>query len=167
MEKLWNDFSFGLFFWQAFILIALLILLRKFAWKPIMDSLNGREEGIKNALKSADDAKKEMQNLKADNEKLLQEARLERDAMLKDAREIKENMISEAKVEAQKEGDKMLANAKASIENEKNAALADIKNQVSTLSVQIAEKLVREKLSTEEKQHQLVEEMLNDVTAVN
>lgn len=166
MEKLWSDFSFGLFFWQALILLALILLMKKYAWKPILDSLNGREEGIKNALKSADDAKKEMQNLKSDNEKLLQEARLERDVMIKEAREMKDNMISEAKLEAQKEGDKMIANAKTSIQNEKNAALADIKNQVSTLSVGIAEKLVREELSTKEKQHRLVEEMLNDV-AVN
>lgn len=164
MEKLVNDFSFGLFFWQIFILIALILLLRKFAWGPILDALNSREEGIQSALDSAENARKEMQNLQADNEKLLQEARLERDAMIKEAREIKENMISEAKFEAQQEGDKMIANAKASIQNEKNAALADIKNQVATLSVEIAEKILREKLSSEKRQHQLVEEMLDDVT---
>ena len=164
MEKLVNDFSVGLFFYQIAILIVLVILLRKFAWKPILDALNSREEGIQTALASAENARKEMQNLQADNEKLLQEARMERDAMIKEAREIKEKMIAEARNEAQAEGDKMIAQAKASIQNEKNAALADIKSQVANLSVQIAEKILREELSSEEKQHKLVDEMLGDVT---
>lgn len=167
MEKLWHDFSFGLFFWQIVILVALILLLRKFAWRPILDALNSREEGIQSALDSAENAKKEMQNLQADNEKLLQEARLERDTMIKEAREIKDKMISEAKTQAQQEGDKMIEQARVSIESEKNAALADIKNQVAGLSVQIAEKLVREELSTKERQHELVEEMLGDVKALN
>lgn len=164
MEKLVNDFSFGLFFWQIAILVVLIFLLRKFAWKPILDALNQREQGIQDALESAENARKEMQNLQADNEKLLQEARLERDAMIKEAREIKERMIAEAREDAQNEGDKIISQAKASIENEKNAALADIKNQVASLSVQIAEKMLREELSSEEKQHKLVENMLDDVT---
>lgn len=164
MEKLVNDFSFGLFFWQIIILVTLVLLLRKFAWKPILEALNSREEGIQNALESAENARKEMQNLQADNEKLLQEARLERDSMIKEARQIKEKMISEAKEDAQREGEKMIQQAKATIQNEKNAALADIKNQVATLSVQIAEKVVREELSTRAKQERLVEDMLDDVT---
>lgn len=167
MEKLINDFSFGLFFWQMLILIALILLLWKFAWGPILAAINAREEGIQNALDSAEKARKEMQNLQADNEKLLQEARIERDAMIKEAREIKDRMIQEAKTEAQKEGEKMIAGARQSIENEKNAALADIKNQVASLSVKIAEKLVREELSTKERQHELMEEMLADVKTLN
>ena len=107
MEKLLNDFSFGLFFWQILIFVGLIFLLRKFAWKPILDSVNNREEGIKNALESAEAARKEMQNLQADNERILNEARAERDAMLKEARQLKENMITDAKSEAQAEADKI------------------------------------------------------------
>jgi F-type H+-transporting ATPase subunit b len=164
MEKLVNDFSFGLFFWQILILVVLIYLLKKFAWKPILDALNERERGIQDALDSAENARKEMQNLKADNEKLLQEARMERDSMLKEAREIKEKMIAEAKEDASREGEKMIQQAKATIQTEKNAALADIKNQVATLSVEIAEKIMREELSSKAKQEKLVEDMLNDAT---
>ncbi len=164
MEKLINDFSFGLFFWQAIVLVVLILLLRKFAWKPILDSLNNREEGIKNALLSAENARKEMQNLQADNEKLLNEARAQRDEMLKEARELKEKVVSEATEEAQAKADKIVANAQVIIENEKNAAMVDLKNQVATLSIEIAEKVIREQLSTTERQHKLVEDMLADVT---
>ena len=107
MDKLINDFSFGLFIWQIVLFILIVLLLKKFAWKPILDTVNQREEGIKNALDSAEEAKKEMQNLKADNERLLQEARAERDAMIKEAREIKDKMISEAKEEAKEETKKV------------------------------------------------------------
>jgi len=164
MDKLINDFSFGLFFWQMAILIVLIFLLKKFAWKPILDSLNSREEGIKNALDSAEKARKEMQNLNADNEKLLQEARLQRDSMLKEARELKEKIVTEASSEAQGKADKIVAQAQVTIQNEKNAALADIKNQVAELSIQIAEKMIRKELSSSEQQYKLVEEMLEDVT---
>ena len=126
MEKLINDFSFGLFFWQLIIFLGLLLLLRKFAWKPILDAVNEREEGIKNALLSAENAKKEMQNLKSDNEKLLAEARAERDAMMKDAREIKDKMINDAKSEAQVAGEKMISQAKAAIESEKKCSYGRI-----------------------------------------
>ena len=104
MEKLINDFSFGLFFWQTLIFVGLIFLLKKFAWKPILDAVNEREEGIKNALLSAENAKKEMQNLQADNQRILQEARMERDTMLKEAREMKEKMIADSKNEAQVAG---------------------------------------------------------------
>ena len=162
MEKLINDFSFGLFFWQLIIFLGLLLLLKKFAWKPILDAVNEREEGIKNALLSAENAKKEMQNLKSDNEKLLAEARAERDAMMKDAREIKDKMINDAKSEAQVAGEKMISQAKAAIESEKNAAMADLKNQVSSLSLEIAEKVLRDELSNKDSQTKLVEKMLGD-----
>lgn len=163
MEKLINDFSLGLFFWQFLIFVGLIFLLKKFAWKPILDAVNEREEGIRNALLSAENAKKEMQNLKSDNEKLLAEARLERDTMMKEAREIKEKMINDAKAEAQVAGQKMIEQAKASIESEKNAALAELKSQVSTLSLDIAEKLLKDELSNKEAQTKLVEKMLGDV----
>jgi len=163
MDKLINDFGFGLFFWALIIFVGLVLLLKKFAWKPILDAVNEREEGIKNALLSAENAKKEMQNLKSDNEKLLADARAERDTMMKEAREIKEKMINDAKTEAQTVGQKMIEQAKASIESEKNAALAELKSQVSTLSLDIAEKLLKDELSNKEAQTKLVEKMLGDV----
>ena len=163
MEKLLEQFSLGLFFWMLVIFVALIFLLKKFAWKPILDAVNEREEGIKNALLSAENAKKEMQNLKSDNEKLLAEARAERDAMMKEAREIREKMINDAKIEAQTQGEKMIEQAKAAIESEKNAAMADLKNQVSSLSLSIAEKILKDELSNKEAQTKLVEKMLGDV----
>jgi len=164
MEKLINDFSFGLFFWQMILFVLLLLLLKKFAWGPILSALNDREEGIKNALDAAENAKLEMQNLQADNQKLLQEARTEREAMIKEAREIKEKMILDAKEEAKTEADKMIINAQSAIESEKKAAIVEIKNQVANLSLEIAEKVVKGELADKDKQIKLVESMLNDAT---
>ncbi len=163
MEKLINDFSFGLFFWQAFILLILILLLVKFAWKPIMESITAREEGIKDAIASADNARKEIKNLQADNDRILKEARIERDAILKDAREIREKMISDAKNEAQIQGQNLIAQAKVAIEAEKNAALVELKSHVSSLSLDIAEKLIKNNLSTTEAQIKLVDTLLADV----
>jgi len=163
MEKLINQFELGLFFWQVLIFVGLIFLLKKFAWKPILDAVNDREEGIKNALLSAENARKEMQNLQADNQRILQEARLERDNMLKEAREMKDKMVDDAKNEAQAQGQKMIAQAKAAIESEKNAAMTELKLQVSTLSLSIAEKLLKEELSNKEAQTKLVEKLLGDV----
>ena len=164
MEKLLEDFSLGLFFWMAVLFLALLFLLKKFAWKPILDSVNEREEGIKDALNAAEEAKKEMQNLQADNEKLLKEARAERDALLKEAREIKDKMISDAKDEAKEVATKLIENAQASIEQEKQAALSELKNQVAELSIGIAETVVKKELASKKDQLKLVEGLLEDVT---
>ena len=163
MDKLIYQFEFGLFFWQILIFVGLILLLKKFAWKPILDAVNDREEGIKNALESAENARKEMQNLQADNQRILNEARAERDGMLKEAREMKEKMIADAKTEAQAQGEKMIEQAKAAINSEKNAAMAELKLQVSTLSLSIAEKLLKDELSNTEAQTKLVEKMLDDV----
>ena len=162
MDKLVNQFEFGLFFWQIIIFVGLILLLKKFAWKPILDAVNEREEGIRNALLSAENARQEMQNLQADNQRILQEARLERDNMLKDAREIKDRMVADAKNEAQAQGLKMIEQAKVAIESEKNAAMAELKLQVSSLSLSIAEKILKEELSNKEAQTKLVEKMLGD-----
>jgi len=164
MEKLWNEFSFGLFFWQIFLFVGLVLLLKKFAWKPILEAVNSRGEGIKNALASAEEAKKEMQNLQADNEKLVKEARAERDAMMKDAREIKESIISEAKEEAKEVTSKLIEKAQASIQQEKQAALAEIKKNVAELSIGIAESVIKKELSSKDDQLKLVEGMLEEVT---
>lgn len=162
MEKLINDFSFGLFFWQTLIFVGLIFLLKKFAWKPILDAVNEREEGIRNALLSAENARKEMEHLQADNNRILQEARMERDAILKEARELKEKMIADSKNESQLAGQKMIEQAKAAIESEKNAAMAELKEKISSLSLDIAEKLLKEELSNKETQVKLVEKMLGE-----
>tara|TARA_R110000868_G_scaffold388936_1_gene658064 strand:- start:561 stop:1061 length:501 start_codon:yes stop_codon:yes gene_type:complete len=163
MEVLLNDFSPGLFIVQTILLLGLIFLMVKFAWKPILNSLNEREAGIEDALAAADKARTDMQNLQADNEKMLQEARAEREGMLKEAREIKEKMISDSKEQAKLEGDKMLKQAQAAIESEKKAAVADIKSQVAELSVAIAEKVLKEDLSSNDKQLKLVDTMLSDI----
>lgn len=162
MEKLFEDFSLGLFVWQAILFIALILLLKKFAWKPILDSVNDREEGIKNALESAEKAKRDMENLQADNQKLLKEARAERESMLKEARQMKNKMIEDAKGEAEAQANKMIQQAHDAIETEKKAAMAELKKQVADLSIEIAEKVVRQELSSKEKQNKLVASMLDD-----
>jgi len=154
----------SLIFWSVIVFVILFILLRKFAWSPILGAVRGREESINKALDAAEDARKEVQNLKSDNEKLLQEARVERDAMLKDAREIKEKMIAEAKETAQAQADKIIKQAQVVIEGEKQAAVAELKQQVASLSVEIAEKIVKGQLSDHDKQLKLVDSMLDQVT---
>ncbi|AXG69035.1 ATP synthase subunit b [Kordia sp. SMS9] len=156
--------AIGLVFWVAIAFLALVVILRTAAWKPILGAVKDREDSIKNALEAAENARKEMQNLHADNEKLLKEARAEREAMLKDAREIKDKMIADAKGEAQVQANKMIAQAQESIRSEKQAALAELKNQVANISVEIAEKVVRGELADKKKQLSLVDKMLGDVT---
>ncbi len=153
----------GLIFWTALTFGILLFVLRKFAWKPILGAVGDREDSIKKALAEAENARKEMQNLQADNERILKEARAEREAMLKEAREIKEKIVSDAKEQSKVEGDKMIKQAQATIESEKKAAVADIKNQVAELSVEIAEKMIKEQLGNKDKQLKLVEDMLGDI----
>ncbi|MBF6609440.1 MAG: F0F1 ATP synthase subunit B [Flavobacterium sp.] len=152
----------GLIFWMLVTFVILLILLKKYAWKPILGAVSEREEGIRSALLSADMARKEMQNLQADNKRILQEARAERDLMLKEAREMREKMIAESKLDAQTEGARMIEQAKTAIESEKNAAMAQLKEQVSSLSVEIAERILRDELSNKERQMELVDRMLGD-----
>jgi F-type H+-transporting ATPase subunit b len=153
----------GLIFWTSIVFLLLLVLLGKFAWKPILSAIKEREQGIEHALKSAEAAKKEMENLKAGNEKILNEARAERDALLKEARDTKEAIISEAKVKAQKDADRILSTAREQIIAEKNAAIADLKAQVATLSIDIAEKILKSELSSDEKQKSLVNNLMKDV----
>ena len=152
----------SLIFWTTIIFVVFFMLLRKFAWKPILTAVKGREDSINKALLAAENAKKEMMALKADNQKLLDEARAERDTMIKEATAIKDKMIADAKEEAQAQGAKMIEQAKATIESEKNAAMAEIKTQVSSLSLEIAEKLLKDELTNKEAQVKLVEKMLGD-----
>ena len=133
----------GLLFWTFISFAILFFLLKKFAWKPIVGTVNDRENSIKEALASAEAAKLEMQNLTADNERILKEARAEREMMMKEAREIKTKMIADAKDEAKESADKMITQAQAAIESEKKAAVAELKNQVASLSIEIAEKVMK------------------------
>ena len=161
---LFNDFSIGLFVWQTVLFLALLFLLRKYAWKPILSAVEEREEGIKNALEAADNAKKEMEALNADNERILLEAKAKRDSILKEAREIKETIIIEAKTQATEEADKVLASAREQINNEKLAAITELKNQVADLSIEIAEKVLKSELNDADKQKELVNNALKEAS---
>lgn len=164
MEQLLENFSLDLFVKQTILFLLLIFLMIKFAWKPILKALNDREENIQGALDAAAEAKLEMQNLQADNQKLLKEARAERESMLKEARDIKNKMIEEAKEEAKIEAGKLITQAQESIQTEKKAAIAELKGQVANLSIEIAEKVVREELSNKDKQIKLVESMLESAT---
>lgn len=155
--------EWGLIFWTVLSFVVLLFLLKKFAWKPILHSVNEREGSILTALAEAENARKEMQNLQADNERILKEARAERETMLKEGREIKAKIVTDAKELAKVEADKMVKQAQMAIESEKKAAVADIKDQVASLSIEIAEKVLEEQLSNKEKQLKLVEDMLGDI----
>ena len=164
MEKLISEFSIGLFFWQTVIFLILIFLLKKYAWKPILDAVIDRDEGIKNALFSAEKAKEEMVSLQSDNEATLKKARAERDLLLKEAREMKQQLIEDAKDEAKSEAKKIITQAQETIQSEKNAAISDLKNQVASLSVEIAEKVLKEKLSNDKAQMDLVKNLVKDVT---
>jgi len=153
----------GLIFWTTFIFFLLLILLRVFAWKPILNAIKNREASIKSALDSAEKAKEDMKKLLAKNEEILQKARLERDILLKEARDVKEKIINEAKDKAQQEAAKLIEMARLNIKNEKNAAISEIKAQVATLSVEIAEKILREKLSQNKEQSELINRLMQDI----
>lgn len=153
----------GLVIWMSITFLIVLFILKKFAWKPILKGIHDRESSIENALKAAENAKAEVANLKAENERILADARAERDNMIREARELRESMISEAKNKAKAEGDKMLASARESIQNEKMAAITDLKNQVAQLSIDIAEKIIARELSSENKQKELIGDLLKEV----
>lgn len=153
----------GLIFWMLLSFTLLLIILRKFAWKPILKALKDRENSIENALQSAQKAKEQMEQLNADNEKIINEAKKERDRLMKEAREVKEKIISDAKEQALVEAHKLTEASRQAIENEKAAAMTEIKNLVATLSVDIAEKIIRQTLENNDKQKELIQSLLNDV----
>lgn len=153
----------GLIFWMSITFIVVLLLLRKFAWTPILNMIKEREASIENALNSAELAKKEMASLKSSNEKLLAEARIERDNILKEAREIKDSIVNEAKTKAKQEADKIVTSARENIQNEKMAAITELKNQVATLSIDIAEKILKTELSSDDKQKALVKNLLEGI----
>lgn len=153
----------GLFIWSTVAFLLLFFLLSKFAWKPIVQALDERERSIEDALSKAEMAKAEMAKLISENEDLLKEARLERDSILKEAKEIKDQIIHDAKDQAKTEGAKLIEKAKDEITNQKLAAMAEIKNQVSSLSLAIAEKVLRKQLEDQDKQQALVNDLLKEV----
>jgi F-type H+-transporting ATPase subunit b len=153
----------GLVFWMLLSFTLLLLILKKFAWKPILKMLKDREDSIENALQSAQKAKEQMEQLQSDNEKIINEAKKERDRLMKEAREVKDKIISDAKSLATTEAGKIVENARLSIENEKAAAMTEIKNMVANLSIEIAEKLIRNVLTDKAKQQELVNEMLKEI----
>lgn len=153
----------GLIIWQLIIFVALVFLLSKLAWKPIISSLKERETSIQTALDTAERARAEMAQLKSDNEKLLKEARIERDNMLKEAREVANRMKDEATADAKKSADKIINEARAAINVEKEAAMRDVRAQVALFSLDIAEKLMKKNLSSDKEQKNLVEGFINDL----
>lgn len=153
----------GLIFWTSVVFILLVGILGKFAWKPILQAIKTREKNISDALASAESALKDMRELRANNEKILAQARSERDALLKEARETKDSIVAEAKAKAQVEADRILSSAREQIVNEKNAAVADLKVQVAALSIEIAEKILKTELASDEKQKALVNNLMKDV----
>jgi F-type H+-transporting ATPase subunit b len=162
MEKLISEFSFGLFFWQLLIFIFLVLLLKKFAWKPILDTVNERESSIKDAMSEADKARNEMAAIQESNQKVLKEARAEREALLKDARNTGAEIVAQAKTDAKAEANKIISQAQEAIQNEKRAAVNELKNQVAQISLEIAEKVIDTELANKDKQAQLVDKLLKD-----
>ncbi len=153
----------GTIFWMLLMFIIVMLILKKFAWKPILNVLRNREQYIEESLRSADRAKKEMEKLQADNEKIMAEARKERYKMLKETKKTGEMILNEAKNKASEESKKIIQSARVQIENEKDAAIADIRIQVAELSVDIAEKILQEKLKDDKAQQELMEKLLKDV----
>ena len=153
----------GLLIWSTVAFLILFFLLSKYAWKPIVKALDERERSIEDALAKAEMAKEEMAKLTNENEQLLKQARIERDAILKEAKELKDQIVSDAKTSAQTEGAKMIEKARQEIDNQKIAAMAEVKNQVATLSVQIAEKVLRKQFEDQSKQDALVSDLLKEV----
>jgi F-type H+-transporting ATPase subunit b len=153
----------GFVVWASVAFLLLLIILKKLAWKPILGMISERERFIENALASAEKAKEEMARLTNENESLLKEARAERDLILKEAKELKDKIVAEARTNAQTEGAKMIEKAKQEIDSQKVAALNEVKNQVATLSIEIAEKILRNQFEDRNKQQALVSDLLKEV----
>ncbi|HNW97655.1 MAG TPA: F0F1 ATP synthase subunit B [Bacteroidales bacterium] len=153
----------GLIFWMTLSFALLIYILGKFAWKPVMKALKERENSINDALKAADKAREEMSQLAFSNEQLIKEAKEERDVLLRDARKIRDNVIDEAKIKAEEEAKRIIETAKENVHFEKMAAITDLKNQLAILSIEIAEKILKEELSKSEKQKELIDKLLNEI----
>ena len=155
--------AFGLVFWMIVTFSIIFFILKKFAWKPVLKMIKEREDSIENALRAADKAREEMLELQAGNEKILADARSERDALLKDAHDSKDTIINEAKVKAKQEAERLVTQAREMINTEKLAAITELKNQVAILSIDIAEKILKEHLNSDDKQKALMSNLMNEV----
>lgn len=153
-------FDPGLIIWTTIIFTLLLIVLKKFAWKPILKSVDERNKSIQEALQAADRAKEEMASLTADNERIIAEAKLERDSLLKEAREIKVKIILEAKEKAIIEADKIIISAKDQINNDKMKAITELKNNVAKISIEMTEKILRKELTDIESHKEFISRSL-------
>lgn len=154
----------GLFVWTLLAFLIVFFILKKFAWKPILNMLHERETNIANSIASAEKMKAEMNQMQAENETLLAKAREERSAILKEAKEAKDKMIQEAKEKAKEEAAKIMADANIQIEQSKNRAMTEVKNQIGMLTVGVAEKVLRKKLSDDAAQNQYINELVDDIT---
>ncbi|MGB0527430.1 MAG: F0F1 ATP synthase subunit B [Flavobacteriaceae bacterium] len=163
MDQLLNDFSPGLFIIQTVLMLVVIFLMIKFAWKPILSALEERESGIQDALNAAQKAKEQVEAMNSDNDRLLKEARAEREEMLKEARAIKDKIIADAEEMAQAESQKIIDKAKSTIESEKKAALEDIKTEVAKLSIAVAEKLLQDELAKDQKQTAHIDAIIDGV----
>ena len=152
----------GMIFWSTLFFLVLLFILGKFAWPAILTAVKARNESIRHALEAADRAKEEMAQLQADNEKILAEAKSERDALLRDAKQVKDKLIADAKEKASEESKKLIQNARESIQTEKAAAINEMKEQMASISVEIAEKILRMKLEDSKAQKELVNKLINE-----
>ncbi len=153
----------GLLFWMLVSFSLVLFVLGKYAWKPIMKGIHQREDSIEKALEAANDAKKEMLKLKSGNEQLLRDAKDERDALMRDARKVKESILDDAREKANEEAARIMENARENIQFEKMAAINELKNQIATISIEIAEKVIGKELENKKAQQELTEKLLKDV----
>jgi len=156
--------DFGLFFWMTISFLILVFILKRFAWKPILNMLQKREKSIDEAIRAAEIARQDMEKLKFNNEQLMRQAKTERDEILKEARNIRESIIDEAKIKANEEANRIIQSAKESIHYEKMAAMTELKNQLATLSIEIAEQILKEELKNSEKHNKMIKQMLEKVT---
>ncbi len=156
--------SFGLLIWTLIAFLIVFFILKKFAWKPILSSLKDREEGIADAIATAEKVKAEMVLLKSENEALMAKAREERAAMIKEAKEASDKMLANAKEKAKSEYDRIVADAQMAIQQQKNAALTDVKNQAGNLIIEVAEKILRRELSDRAAQESYIKQLTDDVT---
>ena len=156
------SFDPGLIIWTTIIFTLLLVVLKKFAWKPILHAVDERNQSIKESLQEAEKARTEMSELTANNEKIMIQARADRDVLLKEARDMKNEIITQAKEQANNEAEKLVSSAREQISNEKMKALTELKNQVADLSIEMAEKVLAAELKDAEKQKELVSKALKD-----
>lgn len=155
--------EFGLFFWTLIAFVSVIFLLKKFAWKPILEAINEREQNIADSIASAEKVRAEMANMKSEHEVLLNQAREERTLLLKEAKDTKDKIINEAKEQAKEEAAKIMAETRQQIEFQKNAAMVEIKNQVGNLVIEVSEKVLRKELSNKEEQNSYIKTLANEI----